>query len=52
VIAEGEAFKRHRIEQNKALEQANRTLAKKSLEMAEQKMDKASYSQLFLARLL
>jgi predicted transcriptional regulator len=45
-IAEGEVFKRHRQEQNKALEQANRTLAKKSLEMAEGKMDKASYSQL------
>jgi hypothetical protein len=45
-IAEGEVFKRHSQEQNKALEQANRTLAKKSLEMAEGKMDKASYSQL------
>ena len=45
-IADGDVFKRHRQEQNKALEQANRTLAKKSLEMAEGKMDKASYSQL------
>ena len=45
-IAEGDVFKRHRQEQNKALEQANRTLAKKSLEMAEGKMDRASYSQL------
>jgi hypothetical protein len=45
-IAEGDLFKRHRVEQNKALEQANRTLAKKSLEMAEQKMNRASYSQL------
>jgi hypothetical protein len=45
-IAEGELFKRHRLEQNKALEQANRSLAKKSLEMAETKMDRASYSQL------
>jgi 5'-3' exonuclease len=45
-IAEGDVFKRHRQEQNRALEQANRTLAKKSLEMAEQKIDKASYSQL------
>ena len=45
-IAEGDVFKRHRQEQNKALEQANRTLAKKSLEAAEGKMGKASYSQL------
>jgi hypothetical protein len=45
-VAEGEVFKRHRQEQNKVLEQANRTLAKKSLEMAETKMEKASYSQL------
>src|SRR5215471_87805 len=45
-IAEGAVFKRHRQELNKALEQANRTLPKKSLEMAESKMDKASYSQL------
>jgi hypothetical protein len=45
-IAEGDVFKRHRQEQNKVLEQANRTLAKKSLEMAESKMDRASYSQL------
>ena len=45
-IAEGDVFKRHRQEQNKALEQANRTLARKSLEMAEGKMDKASYAQL------
>jgi hypothetical protein len=45
-IAEGDVFKRHRQEQNQALEQANRTLAKKSLEMAEGKMNKASYAQL------
>jgi hypothetical protein len=45
-IADGDVFKHHRQEQNKALEQANRTLAKKSLEMAEGKMDRASYSQL------
>jgi hypothetical protein len=45
-IAEGEVFKRCRQEQNKALEQANRTLAKKSLEKAEGKMDNASYAQL------
>jgi hypothetical protein len=45
-IAEGDVFKRHRQEQNKALEQANRTLAKKSLEKAEGKMDNASYAQL------
>lgn len=38
-IAEGDVFKRHRQEQNKALEQANRTLARKSLEKAEGKMD-------------
>ena len=45
-IANGPVFQRHRAEQNKALEQANRTLAKKSLEMAETKIDRASYSQL------
>jgi hypothetical protein len=39
-------FKRHRQEQHKALEQANRTLARKSLEKAEGKMDNASYAQL------
>jgi hypothetical protein len=39
-------FKRWRQEQNKALEQANRTLARKSLEKAEGKMDNASYAQL------
>src|SRR6266498_5036909 len=38
-IADGDLFKRHRQEQNKALEQANRTLARKSLEKAEGKMD-------------
>jgi hypothetical protein len=38
-IAEGDVFERHRQEQNKALEQANRTLARKSLEKAEGKMD-------------
>lgn len=45
-IADGDLFKRHRQEQNKALEQANRTLARKSLEKAEGKMDNASYAQL------
>jgi hypothetical protein len=34
-IAEGDVFKRHRQEQNKALEQANRTLVRKSLKKAE-----------------
>ncbi len=45
-IAEGETFKRHRQEQNKALEQANRTLAAKALNAAEGKIDKASFYQL------
>jgi hypothetical protein len=45
-IAEGETFKRHRQEQNKALEQANRTLAAKALNAAEDKIDKASFYQL------
>jgi hypothetical protein len=31
-IADGDLFKRHRQEQNKALEQANRTLAAKAFE--------------------
>jgi predicted transcriptional regulator len=41
-IAEGETFKRHREQQNKALEQANRTLAAKALDAAEGKIDGAS----------
>lgn len=45
-VAEGEVFKEHRRQQNKALEQANRTLAKKALEAAEGKIKDASFYQL------
>ena len=33
-VAEGEAFKRHRQEQNRALEQVNRTMAAEALKKA------------------
>jgi hypothetical protein len=45
-IADGDLFKRHRQEQSRALEQANRTLAAKALNAAEGKIDKASFYQL------
>ena len=48
-IAEEEIFKRHRVEQSRALEQANRSLAARALETAEGKIDQASFSQLTFA---
>jgi hypothetical protein len=42
----GDLFKRHRQEQSRALEQANRTLAAKALNATEGKLDKASFYQL------
>ena len=45
-VAEREVFKRYREEQNKALEQVNRTMAAEALIKAYGKMDQASFYQL------
>jgi hypothetical protein len=45
-VAERELFKRYREEQNKALEQVNRTMAAEALIKAYGKMDQASFYQL------
>ena len=45
-VAQSDAFKWHRQEQNRALEQANRTMAAEALKKAWGKMDKASFYQL------
>jgi DNA-binding MurR/RpiR family transcriptional regulator len=45
-VAEGELFKRHREQQNKALEQANRTMAAEALKTAYGKIDQARFYQL------
>jgi predicted transcriptional regulator len=45
-VAEGETFKRYRQEQNRALEQVNRTMAAEALKKAYGKMDQASFYQL------
>ena len=45
-IAQTEVFKLYRQEQNKALEQASRTLAADALKKAAEKMDAASFYQL------
>ena len=44
-IAEGDLFKRHREQQNKALEQSARTLAAKAYAHAEKQLPKASFYQ-------
>lgn len=48
-ITTGEVFRRHRQEQNKALEQTYRTMAAESLITAWNKMDEASFAQLIFA---
>jgi transposase len=45
-VAAGEVFKRYREEQNRALEQVNRTMAAEALKKACGKMDQASFYQL------
>jgi transposase len=45
-VAERDVFKRYREEQNKALEQVNRTMAAEALIKAYGKMDQASFYQL------
>ena len=45
-VADREVFKRYREEQNKALEQVNRTMAAEALIKAYGKMDQASFYQL------
>ena len=45
-VAQSDAFKWHRQEQNRALEQANRTMAAEALKKAWGKMDNASFYQL------
>jgi predicted transcriptional regulator len=47
-VAEGELFKRYRQQQNKALEQAYRSLAADSMIHAAKKLPKASYAQAVL----
>ena len=47
-VAEGELFKRYRQQQNKALEQAYRSLAADSMIQAAKKLSKASYAQAVL----